>query len=175
MLNVLLMLNVLVGYESNELPMVKVSESNSSIVTYNEVKSSRRFLLPRINNFKTELEEQEKEGEQGKGFELPYVKESRFTEFELLKREPIKKTLITVKSLISGVNILPRNGTLIKGNAGMPVVIEEKTTMVKTIERKDVNIKFPIEENEEKSKFSIYEDRRIFSGRVRSRIFNKSR
>lgn len=175
MLNVLLMLNVLVGYESNELPMVKVSESNSSIITYNEVKSSRRFLLPRINNFKTELGEQGKEGEQGKVLELPYVKESRFTQFELLKREPIKKTLSTVKSLISGVNILPRNGTLIRGNAGVPIVIEEKTTMVKTIERKDVNIEFPIKENEEKSKVNIYEDRRVLFGRGRYRIFSKSR
>jgi len=175
MLNVLLMLNILVGYESNELPMVKVSESNSSIVTYNEVKSSRRFLLPRVNNFKTELGEQGKEGEQGKVFELPYVKESRFTEFELFKREPIKKTLSTVKNLISGVNILPRNGTLIRGNAGVPIVIEEKTTMVKTIERKDVNIEFPIKENEETSKVNIYEDRRVLFGRGRHRIFSKSR
>ena len=170
MLNILLMINFLVGYESVELPAIKVSESKNVIVK--EVVVQRRFFGSRKNYVEVDV------------VELPAVKESdlvsantEIIEVEYAKRQPVRRIVSGVKNLISESRILPRNGTFVKGNDGNPIILEETTTnTVKKFDVKDSKkIQLPVEENENEQRVMVYEDRRIFSGRVRNRIFIRSR
>jgi len=160
MFNVLLVLNLALGYEANELPVVKLAESNSSTVIFTEVKTPRRLLLPRRSTYV-----------QVETIELPVVKENNEI-VEITKRKPVRNTAIAIKDIVTEVNILPRRGTYIKGNDGNPIVTE-KITSTTTVTK--VEEKIPIDEKKDESEVIIYEDRRIFSGRGRTRIFFKSR
>lgn len=173
MLNLLLILNLFMGYENTELPTLKLQESNSNVV-FTEFKTSRRFFLPRRSTY-VEVET----------IELPAIKEgfesSQSVEIvEVSKRQPIKKLTSAVKNIISDVRILPRRGTIIRGNDGTPIVTEENviTTTTKTVtevKKSESQVKVPVDEKQEEQAVIIYEDRRFFSGRGRSRIFFKSR
>jgi len=172
MLNLLLVLNLFMGYENTELPSLKLKESNSNVI-FAEVKTSKRFFLPRRNTY-IEVET----------IELPAVREgfesSQSVEIvEVDKRQPIKRITSAVKNIISDVRILPRVGTIVRGNDGTPIVAEENiTTTTKTvtkIEKSESQVKVPVEQKQEEQAVIIYEDRRFFSGRGRSRIFFKSR
>ena len=171
MINVLFAISFMVGYENAELPVVKFSESNNSNVIYKEVITSRRFFPRRTTYVEYEVTE------------LPVIKEvsvknnePEIVGIEVTKRQPVRNTISAIRNLISDVHILPRRGTIVRGNAGNPVVTEETTvTTITKVEEKEPFVRMPVEENSEEPNVIMYEDRRVFSGRVRNRVFHRGR
>jgi len=103
--------------------------------------------------------------------DLPVAKES--ISFEIVRFHPLKRTVSVLKKSLSDVTILPRKGSLVKFNNGIPLLESEERTFAKI----EINKTFiPVEQqSSEEPRYMIHEDRRLFSGRLRNRIFIGSR
>lgn len=175
MLNLLLVFNLLINYENVELPSIKLTDSKN--VIFKEVIVPKRIFGARKSYVEVDV------------LELPTIKESdllssntEIIEVEYAKRQPVKRIVSGIRNLISEKRIFPRSGTYVSGNDGNPVVVEETTTTTtKKFEVKEPQIKIseqvrvPVEESEDEKRVMVYEDRRIFSGRARNRIFIRGR
>jgi hypothetical protein len=99
--------------------------------------------------------------------DLPVAKES--VSFEIVRFHPLKRTVDVLKKSLSEVSILPRRGSFVKFNNGIPLLELEERTVAKIEINKTV---VPVEQqSSEEPRYMINEDRRLFSGRLRSRIF----
>lgn len=136
---------------NNDLPALKITtpmESNKIVVLKDE------------NPRKTVIIYEE---------DVPVAKES--ISFEIVRFNPLKRTVGALRKSLSEVAILPRRGSLVKINNGFPVS-EEKTVAKIEINKTIV----PVEQQfSEEPRYMIHEDRRLFSGRLRNRIFIGSR
>jgi hypothetical protein len=94
----------------------------------------------------------------------PVAKES--ISFEIIRFHPLKRTVGALRNSLSEVTILPRRGSIVKFNNGFPV--EEKT-----VAKIEINKTFtPVQQQSpEEPRYMIHEDRRLFSGRLRNRVF----
>lgn len=132
---------------NNDLPVLKFTpslESNTIIVLKDE-KPNKAFFYED---------------------DLPVAKES--ISFEIVKFHPLKRTVDALKKSLSEVSILPRRGSVVKFSNGSPVLEDKIVTRI------EINkIISPVEQksSREESKYMIFEDRRLFSGRLRSRVF----
>jgi len=136
---------------NNDLPALKITtpmESNKIIVLKDE------------NSKKTVVLYEE---------DLPVAKES--ISFEVVRFHPLKRTVSVLRKSLSEVEILPRRGSVVKFNNGFPVAEE------KTFAKIEINKTFtPLEkQSSEETRYMIHEDRRLFSGRLRNRVFIGSR
>lgn len=99
----------------------------------------------------------------------PVAKES--ISFEIIRFHPLKRTVGALRNSLSEVTILPRRGSIVKFNNGFP--ISEEKTVAKIEINKTIA---PVEQqSSEEPRYMINEDRRLFSGRLRNRIFIGSR
>jgi hypothetical protein len=136
---------------NNDLPTLKITtpmESNKIVVLKDE------------NPRKTVVIYEE---------DLPVAKES--IALEIVRFHPLKRTVGALRKSLSEVAILPRRGSVVKFNNGFPVLEE------KTIAKIEINKTIaPVEQqSSEEPRYMIHEDRRLFSGRLRNRIFIGSR
>lgn len=138
---------------NNDLPALKITtpmESNKIVVLKNE------------NTRKTVLIYED---------DLPVAKES--ISFEIVRFHPLKRTVGALRKSLSDVSILPRRGSLVKFNNGIPVLESEERTVAKIEINKTIA---PVEQqSSEEPRYMINEDRRLFSGRLRNRVFIGSR
>jgi len=136
---------------NNDLPALKITtpmESNKIVVLKDE------------NPRKTVLIYEE---------DVPVAKES--ISFEIVRFNPLKRTVGALRKSLSEVAILPRRGSVVKINNGFPVS-EEKTVTKIEINKTIVPVE---QQSSEEPRYMIHEDRRLFSGRLRNRIFIGSR
>ena len=99
--------------------------------------------------------------------ELPVAKES--IAFEIVRFHPLKRTVGALRKSLSDVTILPRRGSIVKFNNGIPLLELEERTIAKIEINKTIA---PVEQqSSEEPRYMIHEDRRLFSGRLRNRVF----
>ena len=133
---------------NNDLPALKITTP---------VESDKIVVLKYENPRKTVLIYEE----------LPVAKES--ISFEIVRFHPLKRTVGALRKSLSDVTILPRRGSLVKFNNGIPLLELEERTVAKIEINKTIA---PVEQqSSEEPRYMIHEDRRLFSGRLRSRVF----
>lgn len=134
---------------NNDLPALKITTP---------VESDKIVVLKDENKSKIVVSYQD---------DLPVAKES--ISFEIIRFHPLKRTVGALRNSLSEVTILPRRGSIVKFNNGFPVE--------KTFAKIEINKTFtPVEkQSSEEPRYMIHEDRRLFSGRLRNRIFIGSR
>ncbi|MEI7486726.1 MAG: hypothetical protein WCJ72_04855 [Chryseobacterium sp.] len=138
---------------NNDLPVLKITTP---------VESDKIVVLKDENSRKTVLIYEE---------DLPVAKES--ISLEIVKFHPLKRTVGVLRKSLSDVTILPRRGSLVKLNNGIPLLELEERTVAKIEINKTIA---PVEQqSSEEPRYMINEDRRLFSGRLRNRIFIGSR
>jgi len=133
---------------NNDLPALKITTS---------VESDKIVVLKYENPRKTVLIYEE----------LPVAKES--IAFEIVRFHPLKRTVGALRKSLSDVTILPRRGSIVKFNNGIPLLELEERTIAKIEINKTIA---PVEQqSSEEPRYMIHEDRRLFSGRLRNRVF----
>lgn len=133
---------------NNDLPALKITTP---------VESDKIVVLKYENPRKTVLLYEE----------LPVAKES--ISFEIVRFHPLKRTVGALRKSLSDVTILPRRGSFVKFNNGIPLLELEERTVAKIEINKTIA---PVEQqSSEEPRYMIHEDRRLFSGRLRSRVF----
>ena len=138
---------------NNDLPALKITTP---------MESNKIIVLKDGNSKKTVVFYEE---------DLPVAKES--ISFEIVKFHPLKRTVGALRKSLSEVAILPRRGSLVKFNNGIPLLELEERTVAKIEINKTI---IPVEQqSSEEPRYMIHEDRRLFSGRLRNRIFIGSR
>jgi hypothetical protein len=138
---------------NNDLPALKITTS---------IESNKIVVLKNGNTRKTVLIYED---------DLPVAKES--ISFEIVRFHPLKRTVGALRKSLSDVTILPRRGSLVKFNNGIPTLESEERTVAKIEINKTIA---PAEQqSSEEPRYMINEDRRLFSGRLRNRVFIGSR
>ena len=138
---------------NNDLPALKITTP---------VESDKIVVLKNENSRKTVLLYED---------DLPVAKES--ISFEIVRFHPLKRTVGALRKSLSDVTILPRRGSLVKINNGIPTLESEERTVAKIEINKTIA---PVEQqSSEEPRYMINEDRRLFSGRLRNRVFIGSR
>ena len=138
---------------NNDLPALKITTS---------IESNKIVVLKNGNTRKTVLIYED---------DLPVAKES--ISFEIVRFHPLKRTVGALRKSLSDVTILPRRGSLVKINNGIPTLESEERTVAKIEINKTIA---PVEQqSSEEPRYMINEDRRLFSGRLRNRVFIGSR
>ena len=156
------MVLTLVLNSNNDLPVLKIPPTVSAEINANvnfKVASPRKN--PNIFYYE----------------EIPVAKETETYEIVTARQfHPVKRAVNALRRVLPDPIAIQRSGTVVYGNNGNPVVVEEKiVTKTTTVESKKSPAHIKEEEEKQKSedepKYLIYEDRRVFSGRVRNRIF----
>lgn len=154
------MILTLVLNNNNDLPVLKIPSTVSAEVNTNV---NFKAVPPRRNTTVFYYEE------------IPVAKENETYEIVTARQfQPVRRVVNALRKVLPDPVTIQRSGTVAYGNNGNPVVIEEKTVIkTTTVESKKapVYIKEEEEKSEDEPKYLIYEDRRVFSGRVRNRIF----
>ena len=158
MFNFVMILNLILN-SNNDLPALKMPASVKEVdkVTYTVI-HPRKFVSTTVSYE-----------------EVPVAKETETYELVSARSfQPVRRTVNALRRVLPDPVAIQRSGTVVYGNNGNPVIIEEKTvTKTTTVEQKKapVYIREEEEKTEDEPRYLIYEDRRIFSGRVRNRIF----
>ena len=164
MLNLFFALSFIVN-SNNDLPSLKMPVSSKEVdkITYTVV-NPRRFVTTTVSYE-----------------EVPVAKETETYELVSIRPfQPVRRVVNALRKVLPEPVAIQRSGTVVAGNNGNPIIVEQNTvTTKKTITTSVDSKKAPVyssvaeaeQESSEEPRYIIYEDRRVFSGRVRNRIF----
>lgn len=163
MLNLFFALSFIIN-SNNDLPSLKMPVSSKEVdkITYTVV-NPRRFITTTVSYE-----------------EVPVAKETETYELVSVRSfQPVRRVVNALRKVLPDPVTIQRSGTVVVGNNGNPIIVENTVTTKKTITNSVEPKKAPVyssvaeaeEESSEEPRYIIYEDRRVFSGRVRNRIF----